>query len=200
MKRFRRREGIKMRNVVWLMHVSLDGFVAGPNGEIDWVNFDDDLIEDVQGLVNTADTALFGRVTYQLMESYWPTAADRPTATKHDLDHSRWLNPAPKVVFSRTLKNVQWQNTRIVKDHIGEEVARLRKQSGKKLILFASPTLGSTLMNLDLIDEYFFNVNPIVLGKGKPLFRDQREMHRLKLLESKTYKNGVVSLRYGRAS
>ena len=75
------------------MHVSLDGFVAGPNGEIDWVIFDDDLIEDVQGLVNTADTALFGRVTYQLMEGYWPTAADSPTATKHDLDHSRWLKP-----------------------------------------------------------------------------------------------------------
>jgi dihydrofolate reductase len=178
------------------MHVSLDGFVAGPNGEIDWVNFDDDLIEDVQGLVNTADTALFGRVTYQLMESYWPTAASSPTATKHDLDHAHWLNPAPKIVFSRTLKNVHWQNARIVKDHIGEEIARLRKQPGKNLILFASPTLGSTFMSLDLIDEYFFNINPIVLGKGKPLFRDQNEIRRLKLLESKTYKNGVVSLRY----
>ena len=178
------------------MHVSLDGFVAGPNGEIDWVIFDDDLIEDVQSLVNAADTALFGRVTYQLMEGYWPTAADSPTATKHDLDHSRWLNPAPKIVFSRTLKNVQWQNTRIVKDHIGEEMARLKKQPGKNLILFASPTLGSTFMNLNLIDEYFFNINPIVLGKGKPLFSDQSEMRRLKLLGSKTYKNGVVSLRY----
>ena len=189
-----------MRRVVWLMHVSLDGFVAGPNGEIDWVKFDDALTEDVQNLVNTADTALFGRVTYQLMESYWPTAADSPTATKHDLDHSRWLNPAPKIVFSRTLRNVQWRNTRIVKDHIGEEIARLQKQPGKNLILFASPTLGSTFMNLDLIDEYFFNINPIVLGDGKRLFKDQSEKHRLKLLESKTYKNGVVSLRYGRAS
>ena len=185
-----------MRKVLWLMHVSLDGFVAGPAGEIDWVRFDDDLVEDVQALVNSADTALFGRVTYRLMESYWPTAADSPTASKHDLDHSRWLNPAPKIVFSRTLKNVHWQNTRIVKDHIGEEIARLRKQPGKNLILFASPTLGSTFMNLNLIDEYFFNINPIVLGKGKPLFRDQSEMRRLKLLESKTYKNGVVSLRY----
>ena len=185
-----------MRKVVWLMHVSLDGFVAGPAGEIGWVSFDDALIEDVQALVNSADTALFGRVTYQLMESYWPTASDSPTASKHDLDHSRWLNPAPKIVFSRTLKNVQWQNTRIVKDHIGEEIARLRKQPGKNLILFASPTLGSTFMNLNLIDKYFFNINPIVLGKGKPLFSDQSEMRRLKLLESKTYKNGVVSLRY----
>jgi dihydrofolate reductase len=71
------------------MHVSLDGFVAGPNGEIDWVRFDDDLVEDVQALVDSADTALFGRVTYRLMESYWPTAAESPTASKHDLDHSR---------------------------------------------------------------------------------------------------------------
>jgi dihydrofolate reductase len=189
-----------MRRVVWLMHVSLDGFVAGPNGEIDWVQFDDALSEDVQNLVNTADTALFGRVTYQLMESYWPTVADSPTATKHDLDHSRWLNPAPKIVFSRTLRNVQWRNTRIVKDHIGEEIARLQKQPGKNLILFASPTLGSTFMNLDLIDEYFFNINPIVLGKGIPLFGEQSEMHKLKLLGSKIYENGVVSLRYTRAS
>ena len=178
------------------MHVSLDGFVAGPNGEIDWIRFDDGLVEDVQALVDSADTALFGRVTYRLMESYWPTAADSPTASKHDLDHSRWLNPAPKIVFSRTLKNVHWQNTRIVKDHIGEEIVRLRKEPGKNLILFASPTLGSTFMNLNLIDEYFFNINPVVLGKGKPLFRDQSAMRWLKLLESKTYKNGVVSLRY----
>src|SRR5438309_4882835 len=189
-----------MRNVVRLRHVSLDGVVAGRNGEIDWVYFDDDLIEDVQSLVNTADTALFGRVTYQLMESYWPTVASSPTATKHDLDHSHWLNPAPKILFSRTLKNVHWQNTRIVADHIGEEIARLRKQPGKNLILFASPTLGSTFMNLNLIDEYFFNINPMVLGKGKPLFREHSEMRRLKLLESKTYKNGVVSLRYGKGS
>src|SRR5438128_5877940 len=167
---------------------------------MDWGDVDDVLVEGVQSLVNTADTALFGRVTYQLMESYWPAVASSSTATKHDLDHSHWLNPAPKIVFSRTLKQVHWQNTRIVKDHIGEEIARLRKQPGKNLILFASPTLGSTFMNLNLIDEYFFNINPIVLGKGKPLFRDQNEMRRLELVESKTYKNGVVSLRYGKGS
>ncbi len=134
------------------------------------------------------------------MESYWPTAADSPTATKHDIDHSRWLNPAPKMVFSKTLKDVKWQNTRIVKEHISEEIGRLKKQPGKNLILFASPTLGSTFMNLDLIDEYFFNVNPIILARGKPLFKDQNNTRRLTLLGSKTYKNGVVSLRYGRAS
>jgi len=181
------------------MHVSLDGFVAGPNGEIDWIYLDDELFEDVQDLVNTADTALYGRVTYQLMESYWPTAADKPTATKHDIDHARWVNPAPKIVFSRTLKKVGWKNTRIVKDHIAEEIAKLKRQPGKNLILFASPGLASTFMNLDLIDEYWFNINPVVLGKGKPLFKDLNGMRKLKLLASKMYKNGVVNLHYGRA-
>ena len=189
-----------MRRLVWLMHVSLDGFVAGPNGEIDWIYLEDEMFEDVQTLVNTADTALYGRVTYQLMESYWPTAAKGPTATKHDIDHANWLNPALKIVFSRTLKSVEWHNTRIIKDHIGEEIAKLKKQPGKNLILFASPNLASTLMNHDLIDEYWFNINPIVLHKGIPLFKDINNIHKLKLLESKTYKNGVVKLYYGSAS
>jgi dihydrofolate reductase len=139
-------------------------------------------------------------LSQDLPGSYWPNVAESPTATKHDLDHSRWLNPAPKIVFSRTLRNVQWRNTRIVNDHIGEEIARLQKQPGKNLILFASPTLGSTFTKLDLIDEYFFNINPIILGKGKPLFIEQNEMHKLKLLGSKIYENGVISLRYARAS
>lgn len=188
-----------MRKIIWLMHVSLDGFVAGPNGEIDWIYLDDELFEDGQDLINTADTALYGRVTYQLMESYWPTAADSPTATKHDIDHARWVNPAPKLVFSRTLKHVKWQNTRIVKDDIAEEIAKLKKQPGKNFILFASPSLASTFLNLDLIDEYWFNVNPVVLGGGKPLFKGLSNMHTLKFLGSKTYKNGVVKLHYGRA-
>ena len=189
-----------MRNVVWLMHVSLDGFVAGPKGEIDWISLDDEIFEDVHNLVRKADTALFGRVTYNIMESYWPTAADRPEATKHDREHSSWLNPALKVVFSRTLKKVDWQNTRVVKGGVDEEIAELKKQPGKNLILFASPGLASTFMNLNLIDEYWFNVNPIILGKGVPLLKDLKDMHLLKLLESKTYKQGVVNLHYGRAS
>jgi dihydrofolate reductase len=160
-----------MRKIIWLMHVSLDGFVAGPNGEIDWIYLNDELFEDVENMIDAADTALYGRVTYELMENYWPTAADKPEATKHDIRHANWVNPALKIVFSRTMKKAGWQNTRIVKDHIAEEIAKLKNQPGKNVILFASPTLGSTFMNLGLIDEYWFNVNPIVLGRGKPCSR-----------------------------
>jgi len=187
-----------MRKIIWLMHLSLDGFVAGPNGEIDWIYLEDELFKDGHALIQTADTALYGRVTYQLMESYWPTAADSPTATKHDIDHANWVNPAMKIVFSRSLKKTDWQNTRIVKDHIAEEIAKLKEQPGKNMILFASPSLASTFMNHDLIDEYWFNVNPIILGRGKPLFKDVRSMRKLKLIGFKAYKNGVVNLHYGR--
>ena len=188
-----------MRKVIWLMHVSLDGFVAGTNGEINWIYLDDEMFDDVQELVNTADTALFGRVTYELMERYWPTAAEKPTATKHDLEHAAWVNPAQKIVFSKTLKKVGWYNTRIVKDNIAEEITQMKKKSGKNLILFASPTLASTFLNHDLIDEYWFNINPIVLGSGKPLFNGILSIHKLKLLKTKMYKNGVVLLHYKQA-
>jgi len=180
------------------MHVSLDGFVAGPNGEIDWIFLDDEMFEDVHDLVSKADTALFGRVTYHIMEDYWPTAANRPGATKHDREHSSWLSLASKIVFSRTLKKVNWHYTRIVNGRVSEEIAELKKQPGKNLILFASPGLASTFMNLNLIDEYWFNVNPILLGEGIPLFKNPSEMRTLKLLDSKTYKQGVVNLHYGR--
>jgi dihydrofolate reductase len=188
-----------MRRIIWLTHISLDGFVAGPNGEIDWIYLEDQLFEDGHELIKTADTALYGRVTYQIMESYWPTAATRPTATKHDIEHASWVNPTTKIVFSRSLKKTDWQNTRIVKDHAAEEVAKLKEQPGKNMMLFASPNLASTLMNHDLIDEYWFNINPIILGKGKPLFKDLGQTRKLKLLGSKTYKNGVVNLHYGRS-
>jgi dihydrofolate reductase len=188
-----------MRKIIWLMHVSLDGFVAGPNGEIGWIYLEDELFEDGHDLIKTGDTALYGRVTYELMESYWPTAANSPRATKHDIDHANWVNPAVKIVFSRSLKKADWQNTRIVKDHAAEEVGRLKEQPGKNMILFASPGLASTFMNHDLIDEYWFNINPIILGRGTPLFKDVSSMRRLELLGSKTYKNGVVNLHYGRS-
>jgi dihydrofolate reductase len=107
--------------------------------------------------------------------------------------------PQSKIVFSRTRKKVGWQNTRIVRDNIAEEVAKLKKQPGKNLILFASPTLASTFLNRDLIDKYWFNISPIVLGRGKPLFKDISGMHKLKLLGTKTYDDEVVKLHYARA-
>ncbi|MFL5805130.1 MAG: dihydrofolate reductase family protein [Roseiflexaceae bacterium] len=185
-----------MRNVILLMHMSLDGFVAGPDGELDWIRFDDQLVDDVAALTATADTALFGRVTYQMMEAYWPTAAESPTATKHDIDHARWVNNAPKIVFSRTLEQVSWAHSRIVRDNIPDEIARLKQQSGKHLLMIGSTKTAQTLMQLGLIDEYRLNVNPVVLGRGVPLFAEFKDTLKLQLVHAKTYDSGVVALHY----
>jgi len=189
-----------MRNVILLMHVSLDGFVAGPNGEMDWIRFDDTLVDDVAELTDTADTALFGRVTYQMMAGYWPTAAESPDATKHDIDHARWVNNAPKLVFSRTLENVAWQHSRIVRDNFPEEIARLKQQPGKNLLMIGSTRTAQTFMQLGLIDEYRLNINPVVLGSGSPLFADIKSPINLQLSNTKMYPSGVVGLHYQKGS
>jgi dihydrofolate reductase len=188
-----------MRNVILLMHVSLDGFVAGPNGEMDWIRLDDELVGYVAALTATADTALFGRVTYQMMEGYWPTAAASPTATQHDVDHATWVNPTPKIVFSRTLQQVTWQNSRIVADQIPEEIARLKAEPGKNMLMIGSARTAHTFMQLGLIDEYRINVNPVILGGGMPLFPSLEHRAQLQLSGAKTFPSQVVGLHYQKA-
>jgi dihydrofolate reductase len=181
------------------MHVSLDGFVAAPNGEMDWIRFDEELANDVAELTASADTALFGRVTYEMMASYWPTAADQPGATKHDIDHARWVNRAAKLVFSRTLERAEWENTQIVRDNIPAEIAKLKAQPGKNLLMIASAATAHTFMQNGLIDEYCINVNPVVLGGGLPLFADLTKRIELNLMSAKSYSCGVVGLHYQRS-
>jgi dihydrofolate reductase len=185
-----------MRNVISLMHVSLDGFVAGPNGEMDWIAIDEEMYSDVADLVSTVDTALYGRVTYHGMESYWPTVPANPASTKEERRHAHWVENVQKIVFSTTLESVGWNNTRLVKANVAEEIARLKQQPGKNLMIFGSPTLTHTFIQLGLIDEYRITVNPVVLGSGIPLFKDVREQIALKLLASKTFRSGVVGLHY----
>jgi dihydrofolate reductase len=185
-----------MSNVVAFMHVSLDGFTAGPNGELDWLSYDDELEKYAEGVVGTVGTALYGRVTYQMMEGYWPTMLTDPTATKHDLDHANWVQNIPKIVFSRTLETAEWNNTRLIGDNMADEIARLKEQPGKDLVIFGSPGLTRALMQLNLIDEYRLTVNPVILGRGVPMFGNVERPVRLKLLESKLLESGVAALHY----
>jgi dihydrofolate reductase len=185
-----------MRKVVFLMHTSVDGFVAGPNGEMDWIKVDDEIFEAVSHITDDADTALYGRVTYRMMEDYWPKAAERPGAGKHDIEHSRWANKATKLVFSTTLKEIYWENTRIVRGNEAKEIADLKQQPGKNLLLLGSPRLAQSLMKQNLIDEYYINVNPVILGKGISLFSNRDNRIDLRLKQSTTYKSGVTTLHY----
>jgi dihydrofolate reductase len=180
-----------MRKVIVSNLVSLDGFIAGPNGEIDWFRADDkEFTQYAVDLVTVVGTILFGRVTYQMMASYWPTATEeepRITAAMNDL---------PKIVFSTTLDKLDWKNSRLVKANMGEEVSRLKQQPGKDMVIFGSGSLVSGLTRLGLIDEYRIVVNPVVLGSGIPLFKDIENRLSLKLLTTRTFDSGVVVLYY----
>jgi len=183
-----------MRNVIFLMHVSLDGFVAGPDGEMDWIQYDDEVEKYSHDLHATTDAAIYGRVTYEMMNSYWPTVFDNPDSTPGDLAHGRWYRDATKYVFSRTMDTIDEDNTVLIQDDVAAEMATIKQQPGKDIWLLGSPTLAQTFMRLDLIDEYRLNVNPVVLGQGKPLFGS--DPLQLQLLEARTFQCGVTALRY----
>ena len=178
------------------MHTSLDGFVAGPNGEMDWIEVDDEMFEYSGKLTDQSDAALYGRVTYQMMESYWPTAADQPKATKHDIEHSRWYNKVAKIVISRTMQQTNSSKTKIISDNIPEEINKVKQETGKDILMFGSPTLAHTLMQQNLIDDYWLFVNPLLLGKGIPLFAGIKDIMQLKLLTTKVFPSGVIALHY----
>jgi dihydrofolate reductase len=185
-----------MRKVVLFMHVSLDGFAADPNRGLDFLSYDKELEQYAEELVKTVGSPVYGRITYQLMESYWPTVLTKPNADKHALEHAQWVENVPKIVFSKTLNEVTWNNTRLIKDNIAEEVNKLKQEPGKDLAIFGSPGLAATFMKLGLIDEYKLTVHPIILGDGFSVFKNNTTKSRLKLLDSKTLKSGVVTLHY----
>ena len=174
------------------------GYVAGPNGEMDWIRLDDSLWNYVTGVTDAADTALFGANTYKLMETYWPTAAEQPNATKHDIDHAHWVNAATKLVFSKILEKTDWQGTRIIGDNIKEETTKLKEQSGKNLVMLGSPSLAQSFMQMGLIDEFRLNVNPIILGSGKKLFDNIHQLINLTLVSSQTFDSGVLAITYSK--
>jgi dihydrofolate reductase len=187
-----------VRKLVLFMHTSLDGLVAGLNGEMDWITVDDEMFEYAGQRTRAADTALYGRITWQMMEGYWPTAADQPTATKHDIEHSRWYNTVAKVVVSRTMKGAKLTNTRIVGDNFTDDIAKLKQGTGKEIVMFGSPTVAHALMAENLIDDYWIFVNPILLGQGIPLFKGIRNRAALRLVESHAFSSGVVCLHHER--
>lgn len=185
-----------MRKLVLFMHLSLDGFAADPNHGLDFLSYNEELQQYADELVKTVGSPVYGRTTYQLMESYWPTVLKKPDAAKHAMEHARWVENIPKIVFSKTLTEVTWNNTQLIKDNIAEEIKKLKQQPGKDLVIFGSPGLATSFMNLGLIDEYKLTVHPIILGHGISVFTNNSTKSSLKLLDSKTLKSGVVTLHY----
>ena len=185
-----------MRNLIFFMHTSLDGFVAGPNGELGWINLDDAMFDFVATMTDQADTALYGRVTYEMMQSYWPKAGEQPNATKHDKEHSALYNKVSKIVLSKTISEKGLGNTTVISDQLTDNINKIKKQDGKNILIFGSPGASQSLLNQGLIDEFWLFVNPIILGQGMPLFKDITGTTKLKLVESKTFACGVIALHY----
>jgi len=185
-----------MRKLISFMHISLDGFAGGPNGEMDWIHVDDEIFDFAGNQTDEADTAVYGRVTYEMMESYWPTAADKPGATKHDIQHSTWYKVVEKIVLSRTMQNTPNKNTRIIRDNIAEEIRKLKMKPGKNIIMFGSPGAVHSMLHEDLLDEFWLFINPVLLGKGVPYFSGLKDHIKLKLIKNKAFSSGVVCLQY----
>jgi len=187
-----------MRKIVLFIHTSLDGYAAGTKGEMDWIHVDEEIFDYAADRTNKSDTALYGRITYELMESYWPTAADKPGASKHDKEHSAWYKTVNKVILSKSMQGQNLKNTTIISDNIEKHIKELKQKEGKEIIIFGSPSAAHSLMQFDLIDEYWLFVNPVLLGKGIPVFDKISKMIQLKLIASHSFSSGVVCLHYER--
>ena len=183
-----------MSRIIYSMSVSLDGYVETPTRDIGWTAPDDELHAFFNDMARATGTFLHGRRMYELMSAYWPTADEDPSAPPVIADFARIWREKPKVVFSKTLESVAW-NSRLARDVIPEEIARMKQQPGDDMSV-DGPTLAATFIRLGLVDEYGLFVFPIVLGGGTPFFPPLDHPLNLKLVETRTFSSGVVYLRY----
>lgn len=187
-----------MRKVKLQMQISIDGYVAGPNGEMDWMiwNWSDDIKEYVSNLTDTIDTILIGRKLYDGMSNHWPAVANNQESAPEDVAFAHTMNATRKVVFSKTLTEATWNNSVIITDPIAESVARLKQQEGKDMIIYGGAELVSGFIAQDLIDEYHLFVNPTVLGKGFSIYLQLTSSQSMKLVKSIPFDCGIVLLHY----
>ena len=187
-----------MRKINVFIYVSLDGFFAGIQGEIDWfktIKKDKEFDKEAHEQAGAEGTILFGRTTYEMMKSYWPT----PEAMRTDPGMAKSVNNSEKIVFSRKLESVEegpnWKNVKLMNEINKENITKLKKQKGNDITIIGSGTIVRQLTDLGLIDEYQLMVVPVVLGEGKSFFTYVQQME-MELVEAKAYKNGIVKLRY----
>jgi dihydrofolate reductase len=181
-----------MRRLSVFNLVTLDGYFAGEGGDISWHHVDEEFQELANAASNSGNTLLFGRVTYELMASFWPT----PEAIRTDPLVAAGMNAAEKVVFSRTLAKVEWNKTRLVKSDLIAEVRRLKQGSGRDLTVLGSGSIVSQLAQEGLIDEYQILLNPVVIGKGKTMFEGVKDRLSLRLTKTRVFGNGNILLQY----
>lgn len=179
-----------MRKIIAGINMTLDGFCDHTVAIAD-----DELHQHYTEVLSSGGALIYGRITYQLMENYWPAVVKNPTGNKATDEFAMIIDKIPKIVFSRTLKNVEWESAKLAKRDIEEEISELRQQSGKD-ILVGSPSLITALTQLGLIDEYQLCIHPVIAGKGLPLFKNISDKIILKLLKTKSFSSGAIVLYY----
>jgi dihydrofolate reductase len=187
---------------LWIM-ASLDGFTEGPNGELDWLGAhasSDEGYGALNHMISTVDTVLLGRANYEGFYHYWRPMASTPSVPKRDADFSRWLNGVQKIVYSKTLASVDWENTTLFHSIEPDDVLKLKQGPGRDIAVLTSTSVGQALARMGLIDEFRINIFPVVLGGGKPLFRDIQDRVNLKLVQAKVASSGVIACVYQKAT
>jgi dihydrofolate reductase len=185
-----------MRKIISSTIMSLDNFVANTAGDLSMFKVDEEFFAMSEVFTNAADAALYGKGTYYIMQSYWPTAADQPDASTHDKQHSQWYNHVNKYVLSTALKDSEAPNATIIRENVAEELKKIKQQEGKNIQIFGSPGVVRSLTQEGLIDEYWIFIYPVIIGNGIPLFKDIKQQIDLTLVSCKTLKSGAVALHY----
>jgi dihydrofolate reductase len=186
----------QMRKLKFFIHLSLDGFAAGPNGEMDWIKVDEEMFDFVKTFTDNADTAMYGRKTWEMMDSYWPTAGDKPNASKHDKEHSAWYEAVEKVVLSDSMKGRKKEKTVFIGGDVVTQIRELKQMEGKDIMIFGSPSVGRSLMKDEVIDEYWLFMNPMILGQGIEVFPSLESRIALTRQASVEFSCGVTALNY----
>ena len=186
-----------MGKIIAMIHISLDGYMADTEGQINWIAMDGELSDYVTEMRQGAAGTLYGRITYQMMDPYWPNVLKNPgNFPQWQVDYAEWVDKAIKVVVSKTLPPVSWNNTRIIRDDVEREIRRIKDELDGHLLLLASATLVSALLPLGLVDELVTTVTPIVLGGGRSFFAGLKDRVPLVLKDTRTFSSGVVGLHY----
>jgi dihydrofolate reductase len=185
-----------MRKIVSSIIMSLDNFAANTAGDLSMFKVDEEFFNMSESLCDAADTALYGKGTYYIMQSYWPTAADQPGASTHDKQHSLWYKHVNKYVLSKTLKSTEAPNATIIRENVAEELKKLKQQEGKNIQIFGSPGVVRSLTQEGLIDEYWIFIYPVIIGNGIPLFKDIKQQINLTLVSGKLMASGAAALHY----
>ena len=184
-----------MRKIIVSNLITIDGYFEGINQDLSWFITGDDFFDYAVKQLDEVDTILFGRITYQQMAAYWPDAKTEDAAMAAIKDK---MNSLQKIVFSKTLDKAEWNNTRLIREHITDEIIKLKKQPGRDIVIFGSGTIVSELTALRLIDEYRLIINPVILSNGNPLFKSINEKVSLRLINMKVLSSGSVIMYYQR--